>query len=143
MWLMDLEFQRRPVSCLKMLPVGHFSFFAFPQSTPLKPPQCCSPSSREKHFSFEIKWPFVVKWSIFEHLPAGGRKVNSKNAPSFMTVVAVIFCIVASVAAGESLTELGPKIGGWAAAAYAVVAAIFVGIAIIIVVQIMSSLRDA
>jgi hypothetical protein len=60
-----------------------------------------------------------------------------------MTVVAVIFCIVASVAAGESLTELGPKIGGWAAAAYAIVAAIFIGMAIVIVVQIMSSLRDA
>jgi hypothetical protein len=126
-----------------MFPVGHFSFFAFPQSTPLMPLKCRPPSSPWNHFSFEIKWPFVVKWSVFKHLPAGGRKVKSTNAPSFMTVVAVIFCIVASVAAGESLTELGPKIGGWAAAAYAVVAAIFVGIAIVILVQIMSSLRDA
>jgi hypothetical protein len=69
--------------------------------------------------------------------------VKSTNEPSFMTLVAVLFCIVASAAAGVSLTALGPKIGGWAAAAYAVVAAIFVGISIVIVVQIMSSLRNA
>jgi hypothetical protein len=87
--------------------------------------------------------PFVVKWSVFKHLPAGGKNVKSTNEPSFMTVVAVLFCIVASVAAGVSLTALAPKIGGWAGAAYAVVAAIFVGIAIVIVVQIMSSLRNA
>jgi hypothetical protein len=69
--------------------------------------------------------------------------VKSTSAPNFMTVVAVLFCIVASVAAGASLTSLAPKIGGWAAAAYAIVAAIFVGISVVIVVQIMSSMRDA
>ncbi len=66
-----------------------------------------------------------------------------KNEPNFMTVVAVLFCIVASVAGGESLKTLAPKIGAWAAVGYAIVAAIFIGVAIVIVIQIMSSLRDA
>jgi hypothetical protein len=66
-----------------------------------------------------------------------------KSGPDFLAVVAVLFCVVASFAAGESLTALAPKIGGWAAASYSIVAAVFIGIAVVIVVQIMSSLRDA
>ncbi len=69
--------------------------------------------------------------------------MKSKNKPNFMSVVAVLFCLVASIAAGESLKALAPNIGGWASAAYALVAALFVGLAVVIVVQIMSSLRDA
>ncbi len=69
--------------------------------------------------------------------------MKPKNEPNFMTVVGVLFAIVASIAAGVNLSSLAPKIGGWAAAGYAIVAAIFVALAIVIVVQIMSSLRDA
>jgi hypothetical protein len=69
--------------------------------------------------------------------------VESKNAPSFMTIVAVLFSLVASFAGAMSLKSLAPKIGGWGAAAYAIVAAIFIGIAVVIIVQIMSSVRDS
>jgi hypothetical protein len=60
-----------------------------------------------------------------------------------MTVVAVLFTIVAGVAAGTGLSSLVSRLNGWAAAGYAIVAAIFIAISVVILMQIMSSLRDA
>ncbi len=69
--------------------------------------------------------------------------MKSKNEPSFMTVVALLFCIVTSVAAGTGLAKLAPELNGWAAAGYAITAAIFIAISVVILMQIMSALRDA
>jgi hypothetical protein len=69
--------------------------------------------------------------------------VKSKNDLGLMTVVLVLFCVLTSAAAGNGLSALVSKLNGWAAAGYAIVAAVFIGIAVVVLMQIMSSLRDA
>ncbi len=93
---------------------------------------------------FEIRRDFIVElWVSIRISSEGGNKVKSKNEPSLMTVVALLFCVITSVAAGTGLARLAPELNGWAAASYAIIAAIFIAISVVILVQIMSSLRDA
>lgn len=69
--------------------------------------------------------------------------METKKGTDWATIVSGFLCIVGSIAAGTSLTQVVSKFNGWQAAGYAVVAGIFIACFTVIINTMMKNLDEA
>lgn len=68
--------------------------------------------------------------------------MESYNRDSWVSLVAILFTVLAALGGGFSLQAMMPHIHMWQAPIYAVVGGIFIAISDVILVQVLSSFQN-
>jgi hypothetical protein len=68
--------------------------------------------------------------------------MESKNRDSWISIVALIFTLLAALGAGFSLSKMMPHIQPWQAPLYAIVGGIFIALSDVILIQVLSSFQN-
>jgi sugar phosphate permease len=68
--------------------------------------------------------------------------MESKNSFDWTSGVAGFFCLLGSMAAGTSLTQVVNRFNGWQAVGYAVIAGIFIAFYTVIIKTMLQTLAE-